>query len=351
MGGTTAEVLLAAICAEPDDDGPRLVYSDWLEEQGDVERAEFIRAGCRRARLEAWHADWSMLAWRERVLLARHERSWRAELPKIEGVTWGSFERGFVHEVSAASPGVLAAWAGDIVRAVPVRWATLGGTSSDWESCAPLPFLKGLQFVHVPIFEANLGFLNCTALDRNPDSVFQSPLLSTLTALDLSSFDIREEQLGALARSPYLANLRTLVLDRSVLDPGNLRLLLSSAISRNLTTLRLRGCQWKNGQGGHEYGLGQEAVALLAESENLAGLTSLDLGGERGHGRLAASLAEVTSPGRAAGTGPEAEPAGSARRKAPRRGRRADAPAPPRLGGQPDRRRGGRGTGPGCILC
>jgi len=278
MGRTTADALLAAICAEPDDDGPRLAYSDWLEEHGDVARAEFIRAGCRRARLEPWHADWSMLAWRERVLLARHERSWRAELPKIEGVTWGSFERGFVHEVSAASPGVLAARAGDILRAAPVRWATLGGTTSDWESCAPLPFLRGLQFVHVPIFEANLDFLNCTALDRNPDSVFQSPLLSTLTALDLSSFDIREELLGALARSPYLANLRTLVLDRSILDRGNLRLLLASAISPNLTTLRLRGCQWKNGQGALEYGLGPEAIALLAESESLAGLASLNLG-------------------------------------------------------------------------
>ena len=29
------EGLLRAICAEPDDDGLRLIYADWLEEGGD----------------------------------------------------------------------------------------------------------------------------------------------------------------------------------------------------------------------------------------------------------------------------------------------------------------------------
>jgi uncharacterized protein (TIGR02996 family) len=40
------EPFLAAIRAEPDEDAPRLVYCDWLEEQGDpvrAARAEFIR--------------------------------------------------------------------------------------------------------------------------------------------------------------------------------------------------------------------------------------------------------------------------------------------------------------------
>jgi uncharacterized protein (TIGR02996 family) len=34
---------LAAILAAPEDDTPRLVYADWLEEHGEVVRAEFIR--------------------------------------------------------------------------------------------------------------------------------------------------------------------------------------------------------------------------------------------------------------------------------------------------------------------
>ena len=35
--------LLDAILADPADDAPRLVYADWLDENGQAERAEFIR--------------------------------------------------------------------------------------------------------------------------------------------------------------------------------------------------------------------------------------------------------------------------------------------------------------------
>jgi len=43
----------AAILAEPDEDTPRLVYADWLQEHGREERAEFIRAQVLLAKLEA----------------------------------------------------------------------------------------------------------------------------------------------------------------------------------------------------------------------------------------------------------------------------------------------------------
>jgi uncharacterized protein (TIGR02996 family) len=37
----TGDELLAAILATPEDDGVRLVYADWLEENDQPERAEF----------------------------------------------------------------------------------------------------------------------------------------------------------------------------------------------------------------------------------------------------------------------------------------------------------------------
>lgn len=40
---TERDALLAAILSSPVDDTPRLIYADWLEERGEVERAEFIR--------------------------------------------------------------------------------------------------------------------------------------------------------------------------------------------------------------------------------------------------------------------------------------------------------------------
>ena len=43
--------MFAAVCADPADDAVRLVYADWLEENGQPERAEFIRTQCAHARL------------------------------------------------------------------------------------------------------------------------------------------------------------------------------------------------------------------------------------------------------------------------------------------------------------
>src|SRR5688572_25485946 len=43
---TDADSFLEAIRASPDDDLPRLVYADWLEEHGEQAHAEFIRLSC-----------------------------------------------------------------------------------------------------------------------------------------------------------------------------------------------------------------------------------------------------------------------------------------------------------------
>ena len=56
MSSNPARAFLEAILAQPDDDTPRLVYADWLEEQGDSARAEFIRVQIERARLPDWDA-------------------------------------------------------------------------------------------------------------------------------------------------------------------------------------------------------------------------------------------------------------------------------------------------------
>src|SRR6476659_4565973 len=44
------EPFLRAICEAPDDDAPRLVFADWLDEAGDPDRAEFIRRHVQLAR-------------------------------------------------------------------------------------------------------------------------------------------------------------------------------------------------------------------------------------------------------------------------------------------------------------
>lgn len=51
---------MRTICENPHDDTPRLIFADWLEEQGDLEslaRAEFIRAQIEISRLPSFHYD------------------------------------------------------------------------------------------------------------------------------------------------------------------------------------------------------------------------------------------------------------------------------------------------------
>src|SRR5947208_75618 len=74
---------LAAAKKRPDDDSPRLVLADWLEEHGDVDdagRAELVRAQCELARLSPGQPRAAELRQRERELLARHKRAWIGQL-------------------------------------------------------------------------------------------------------------------------------------------------------------------------------------------------------------------------------------------------------------------------------
>jgi uncharacterized protein (TIGR02996 family) len=141
---------LDAVLADPSDDFPRLVYADWLEDEGRVERADFIRlqvelAGCRVCNAKegpAW--DWSCghkeLRRRERELLGRNGPWWvgfpvRTGQTKHEGpiptVAIGlrskttldaecEFRRGFVASVSLTLADFMT-HAGAIFAAAPVE--------------------------------------------------------------------------------------------------------------------------------------------------------------------------------------------------------------------------------------
>lgn len=135
------QALLAAICADPDDDTPRLVFADWLQDQGEVERAEFIRVQCEFTRLdqvaqtcpfireypnhmpvERWtegvcQCRGCVLVRREHVLLRQNIRAWLAgtalgdPFDSLKGCGWQvaenraafvQFARGFVSEVTCS---------------------------------------------------------------------------------------------------------------------------------------------------------------------------------------------------------------------------------------------------------
>ncbi len=90
------KALLSAIWEHPHDDTARLVYADWLQENGQPERAEFIRLQCELARLDEWDESpaRAKLARREQKLWKQHAKEWREGLPAE--LRREPFRRGFV---------------------------------------------------------------------------------------------------------------------------------------------------------------------------------------------------------------------------------------------------------------
>jgi len=84
-----ADALIAAIRQAPDDDAPRLIYADWLDEHGQPERAEFIRVqiGLSRKPSRKFRA-------REAALLKKHYTILVGEFA-LPGFRFG-FNRGFI---------------------------------------------------------------------------------------------------------------------------------------------------------------------------------------------------------------------------------------------------------------
>jgi uncharacterized protein (TIGR02996 family) len=74
---TPDDAFLSAIIEAPDDDGPRLVYADYLEDYGQAERADFIRVQIDLARLPHQDPRRQELEAKERALLGSTVRSGR----------------------------------------------------------------------------------------------------------------------------------------------------------------------------------------------------------------------------------------------------------------------------------
>jgi uncharacterized protein (TIGR02996 family) len=90
--GPDLRALLASCHADPDDDTPRLVLADWLDEHDDP-RGELVRLQCRLAALPAGHPDYDPLFERHRRWWKNYRHVWSKE---VSGWVWdfGPHDRG-----------------------------------------------------------------------------------------------------------------------------------------------------------------------------------------------------------------------------------------------------------------
>src|SRR5215216_3334791 len=136
---------LAAIRDRPDDDLPRLVYADYLDERGDP-RGEFIRLQVERPTLAADDPRRFELLAREQELVRAHEEEWLGPLAEI--VSSHEFRRGFISrvlimtEAFVADAETLFAWA-------PIHEVKLRGAEGWVKTVAAMPHLRWLTAIEL----------------------------------------------------------------------------------------------------------------------------------------------------------------------------------------------------------
>lgn len=125
---STELALLRAIRDLPEEDTPRLVYADYLDDVDEHARAEFIRVQIERARTTESDPRQRELEDREHELLCEHEATFLGVAPgDFDGLTEWHFDRGFVHEV-AATPTFMLGAGTQLANTHPVRrWRVQSG--------------------------------------------------------------------------------------------------------------------------------------------------------------------------------------------------------------------------------
>jgi uncharacterized protein (TIGR02996 family) len=244
---------LQAILDDPDDEGLRLIFADWLEEQGQP-RGEFIRTQCTLAGLPPGDPRRLLLEARERQLLAKHRDDWLGPLRSL-AYLWG-FRRGFAEEVALPAATFLN-HADAFFRSTPVRLARLLNSASCLGELADSPYLARLTALHLTdnqignaglmtlLDAADLGRLATLRLGNNGlgdagvEALAECPRLAGLTTLNLRQNSIGNAGAHALAMSPHLGGLTALYLGDNQIGPAGAQALAESPYLRRLETLEL----------------------------------------------------------------------------------------------------------------
>ena len=132
---------LQALLAEPDDDTLRLALADWLDENGQPARAEFVRVQIELARGGSSYYRRCRLELRQRDLLVAHDAEWVAPIARVlhcRPGEWGGwvFRRGFA-EYFRLPAHTLVSCGAQLSRLTPVRelnlvYDPMGGGSQDY---------------------------------------------------------------------------------------------------------------------------------------------------------------------------------------------------------------------------
>jgi uncharacterized protein (TIGR02996 family) len=194
--------LLRTIMENPDDDTPRLVFADWLEEHGDPKRAEFIRTQIK----IAWLPEYD--PYRQRIRDRNYNlifgSPWDHLSPELpEGIEWAlvRHRRGFPDHIEVKNVDVLIQNAAELFKVAPLQRLKLDSANSDLAKLAQFP-----EFRRFRSFQKALGRLGAEPIS----ALLNSEYAAGLTELTFRHAGIRGDALRALFSSQVLRNVEVL---------------------------------------------------------------------------------------------------------------------------------------------
>ena len=199
--------LLRAIAAAPDDDLPRLVYADWLDENGQDVRAEFIRVQCQIAGLEA---DRERARPAHAVLWDRQNELRRGHLGELLGPLVGlagaaemKFDRGFVNRV--VLPVATFLDLGDRLSGLlPRPQVRVEGVGADFLGFTESSYLDVMTELYFYANELATNSLNYLSISTNAiDLRSAAKRLTRLEILDFEGCGLTDEFCGMFAELSF----------------------------------------------------------------------------------------------------------------------------------------------------
>ncbi len=228
-----ADAFLDAIFDNPDDDTPRLVYADWLQEHGQENYAQFIRLQCAAARHPLWSDEANRL-WEEigRVWNRLDEEWWPAtretwEVPALldrwdhstNQITYWKghreglldavhFHRGFLRPSVLVTAELLLRFAAHNCSIDLASSFLITADNTELEAVAEVPALRWVTRVECPSSRADWDYRQ-----PQPDALnefLRSIHLRRVKVLNLSRYSLMEENVPILLNAPNLASVEEL---------------------------------------------------------------------------------------------------------------------------------------------
>jgi uncharacterized protein (TIGR02996 family) len=224
------DALLNAIAEHPEEDVPRLMYADWLEENGEPERADFVRNQVELGRVGIDDPARRALVVKNVRYLNEFVPHWKDQLPQLPGVAWGDFNRGLIEEVQVDT-NENAAFAATEIFAVPGVHVLRLNRLRHGRPLSKRPELVRLRALRLVAACTPSVFLS---------DLLASPYLGRLTALELDRTEADDTAATAIADGRF-PDLTELYLGTTRVGDGGARALADSPHLPKLRLLDLRG--------------------------------------------------------------------------------------------------------------